>query len=362
MTKHIKTVLCLVLSFSFAILNIGYAAVSDTLTVNGSANTAPQTGIFLTAAEVLTEGTGSAEVHFLRGTNLSSTVTLANSSDSTVSIRLTFYNSYDERYDYAGVNYLDEAYSNSRITFTVHDFTGGTLYAVPRIEPKKTLTCTITFSYDSYISGQNILESLLNFNFAKSTNENISVVEGIDTNNLATVSDGKVVFSNNNAERWTNWTENSSDRGKPSTLAIMQDGNEFTFDTLVLHHFIDTGGCDVPEAVRVYYYDESVEDYVLLFEDARTTLNYSGDGFTKSSNYRSITRSSGTTGIATIRFTDNTSGTVDWRYTGKMPATTYELDSSITTRGLKIEIDAKANWFIGLTELEIYNGSDNILN
>lgn len=358
MGKALKAFLCIVFSFAFAFLGVGYAFVSSDINIIGSASSEEQTGIFITDVVVLD---GSANVNAIYEANLGSKITLDNNANSTVSLQITFYNSYNDLYNYAGVKYLDEAYSNENITFLVDNFSCGNLYAAPIIAAKDYLTCNITFSYSKFVSGMNVLESLLNFNFVHASSENVAVIEGIDTNNLASINDGKVVFSNDSTQRWTNWTENAEDRGSSSTICILKDGNEFTFDTLVLHHFIDTGGCDMPEGIKVYYYDESIRDYVLLFSDERSTLNYSGDGFTKKSNYRSITRSSGTSGIATIRFTDGTSGTVDWRYAGKMPATTYELDEAITTTGIKIEIDAKAGWFIGLTELEIYDGNDNII-
>lgn len=360
MTRTFKIILCVVLSFCFSFFSIGYAYVVTDIVVSGNTSSVPQTGIFITDVRIL-DGESGTDVSAVYGANLGSTVTLGSSANSTVSMEITFYNSYNELYNYAGAHYMDEAYSNDNITFSVDNFSCGSLYAAPIIAAKDYLTCRITFSYAKFVSGMNVLESLLNFNFVHASSENVAVIEGIDTNNLASISDGKVVFSNDASQRWTNWTENASDRGSSSTLCILQDGQYFTFDRLVLHHFIDTGGCDIPEGVKVYYYDDAIGDYVLLLSDQSTTLNYNGDGFTKSSNYRSITRSGGTTGIATIRFTDGTSGTVDWRYKGKMPATTYTLDESITTKGIKIEIDAKANWFIGLTELEIYDGSDNVI-
>lgn len=361
MNKPLKIFVCLMLSFAFCILSVGYASTTTQLSILGAAYNNVPTGIFIQNVEVI-DGEGGLDHYF--STTMKTYVALGDSADSTVTLRVTFYNNSNERYDYAGVTYVDEAYSNSNIIFHVHNFSCGTLYVVPQIEENAYLTCDVTFSYGSFTPDNNTLTSLLNFNFGPATNEKISVTEGVNSNNLATLNDGKVNFNSSDTSlRWTNWSSDNSLRGSASTLCILDNGNEITFDSLTFHFFIDTGGCHTPEAVEVYIYDDELGDYVLLFaDDDYSTLEYSNTDFTKTSNYTRITRSNGNTGIATVYFDGSRYGsTIDYRYTGAMPATTYKLTETITTRGIKIVIDAEPSWFIGLVELEIHEGNDNII-
>ena len=147
------------LAFSVGISSVGYAAVSDSLEVMGTVNVEAQTGVFIYQVNI-PDGVNAMENGYT-GTVLNSTVTLANSGSSTVSFDISLYNNSPYVYKFNGTNYLEEAYSNENIVFTLTDLEKG-----DQIGAQASLNFTITFSYKNGQAVSNrSLNSVLNFEF-----------------------------------------------------------------------------------------------------------------------------------------------------------------------------------------------------
>ena len=148
----------------------GYAQVSGSLTVDGTATAVPPSNLFITDTAV--ESTSSdAEIlshSYLYPTTLVSTATLGADKSSKASIEVTVFNNSSEAYEFNTVKYSLSDYSNENITFTaINNTTGKQLWHGDRVEPGSYLTFTVEFSYINGYTPSTVeqINSLLNFEF-----------------------------------------------------------------------------------------------------------------------------------------------------------------------------------------------------
>lgn len=360
----------------------GYAALTDDLEIRGSVTaTAPIEALYIvsvtqkaasggasysTLAHWTPEGQDDA---IIKRCCMSSTVTLGEGDlDSTITFTVKFHNNTDHYYVYDGISHgtTDAEYSNNDITYhsEIHP-----IY----VEPRGEIELDLTFSYPSDITpSASELYSVLSFNFHEfvdpdgnnnaakyfdiTNDEYVGAVIGNSSDNLSTLSDGKSTYHSSTDYRWTNWSSGSSGWGATtSVIAIFPE--KMSVDNIVMHHFVDcgagnksngwAGSCDLPQSVTISYLDADLGRYIEIATVTKTT------------NYKSAARGNND-GVYVVTFTDNTTATLNHSYTGKVPATTYSFDK-VYTSAIKITIVAKPNYFIGITELEINNGTDNVL-
>ena len=337
MKKKFVAILCVVFSFMFCFLSFGYATLSRALRVNGEITVVAQDGIFITSA--VTVGNmgadmGTSNVNRFFDTTLDSTVALSKTNgNSTLTYRVTFYNNSGKSAAFQKASFMEgqDTYDNAGITFRVHAL------SAPVVAADAYFSCNITFSYaNATVSADNVLHSMIHFSFAEFEDQLISVLEGTSADNINAVSDNNINYNGSDTRyRWTNWSANDNDRGKSVTMNLAWlEAN--TFSAIRIYHFIDHYGCDFPEKITVYYFDDAVQDYVELTD------------YTTSTNFTNAKRGSNGLYMMTI---NNRSVTIDHGYGGVAPCTTLSLDASITTNAIKIVFDAKADYFVGLMEL-----------
>lgn len=361
MKKWTKTLIVTVFSFVVLFTCIGYAAVSDIMDITGTAETYVPDGVFITKAEIsgnIEANLSASSVNKLFSTTLDSSVSLSESNgNSELTFAVTFYNNSDTSYIYDTVSYLEEVYSNKNIIFSV---SLNNLF----IDARDFMTLDITFAYNQKtVASDNALDSALSFRFKELEETTTSVVEGNSADNIGALADSKTNYDGSNTQnRWTNWSSETSGRGQPATLNIVFT-EEKTIDEILFYHFVDAnqnanryGSCDFPDEIKIEYYayNEQSQAYEYIeLTSYSTQKNYSnekrrnGDGVYT----MNITDENGKT--ASVAFTHN--------YSGTPPITTYTLNQSITTRALKITLTPKANFFVGLMELEVLNDGKNIM-
>ena len=145
-------------SFLFCFMCVGYAAVNDTLTVDGEINYSPPEGVYIRTAE---RASGNATVQNYIGATLFSTVDLGSDRNGTATVKVVLKNNSDFTYYFKGVLYEQEAYSNSDIQFTLDG-----LVLEQQMTARSELTVNVTFSYVSGTSlNYTALTSVLNFSF-----------------------------------------------------------------------------------------------------------------------------------------------------------------------------------------------------
>ena len=138
---------------------VGYAQLSDTLTITGGANAPTQKNVFIVTAEAQDT---RYTVNSFYATALNSRVVLDRSTSSKSTVTIKVYNNSNYPYTYNGEKYVNgTGYDNTNIKYTVNNLKKG-----DEIGPHEYLTFSVTFSFASGGSvNNNILNSLINYEF-----------------------------------------------------------------------------------------------------------------------------------------------------------------------------------------------------
>jgi len=166
MNRWIKILVATVLSLSVCFTFIGYAQLSDNLSVSGSAGFEVPSAVYIT--DVTVKDGADATVNHYTGTAMNTTITLGNSQSSTVSLEVSVFNNSGIDYVFKGTTYIEEAYDNSDISFALDGIVAENVDTATRGTPiatGETLTFTVTFSYSGAVSDNKTLNSVLNFDF-----------------------------------------------------------------------------------------------------------------------------------------------------------------------------------------------------
>lgn len=165
-----KVILGIVLSLCILLTSIGFAQVSDTLSIVTNLYAEAPLGIYIRHVENPT-GNGQLVNSSFSNTVLTSSVNLGNNTSNTLTVDVVFFNNSQIDYMYYGTETSDTAYSNSSVTFSVSGLTAaidgqreGTV-----IEHGETVTAKVTFSYKD-TNDLSQLDSVINFIF-KPTDE-----------------------------------------------------------------------------------------------------------------------------------------------------------------------------------------------
>ena len=143
------------------VLGAGYATLTDSLQISGTADATPPQQVFITYAQDKGVGDGSATVNNYYLTTLSSKVTLTNENSSTATIQVTVFNNANQVYAFNAVKYLSEAYSNENIVFVLSGIERRQEIAVGEY-----LTFDVVFSFkDGKAVSNTVLDSAISFEF-----------------------------------------------------------------------------------------------------------------------------------------------------------------------------------------------------
>ena len=154
----IKLLTVLTVSALFLCTFVGYAKLTDQLTIEGEVNVSPPDG--LTIIHVSPESPGATS-HAMNGTVHSSTVDLSASSSRTASFSITVFNNTGYTYYFDKMVWDESAYDNANI---VPKITG--MDAKHELKDKSTVTFTVTFSYKNASNvSKTVLNSVINYQF-----------------------------------------------------------------------------------------------------------------------------------------------------------------------------------------------------
>ena len=171
MAKRIYCViLAVVLVCMTCFMSLGYAELSDTLSVNGSANIKIPEGLFITQVKTLSSSnTDKNTVTFLEySTTVQSTISRRGSSAGKVVYQITVLNNTNYEYAYRGLYYISSQGSNSYVSTANANNKLGVLVDFPEgriVKPKETLTFTATYTVGKNISANLDLNTMLNYQF-----------------------------------------------------------------------------------------------------------------------------------------------------------------------------------------------------
>ncbi len=169
MKRSLKMLFFTTFSFLFCFMCIGYAQLSDALTINGTASmTEPET-LYITEIAGTTGSVSEAQIVPL--TSIDSTLNLGSNPTSVVTMRITVKNNATVPYGFNAIRYISEAYSNPSIRVETDlerktvDNKGVVQNPEAAIQPGTTHTFTATFSYAGTDTSNPKLTSVINYEF-----------------------------------------------------------------------------------------------------------------------------------------------------------------------------------------------------
>ena len=156
----IVTIFCCVL-----ITGIGYASVSNIqLELDGTASLPGQRGIYISSITLdsTTHADSSSQIiNTYYQTLLNTKTVLGEDNDSQVTYEITIKNNTSSKQEFQGVTYDPSFYSNSEIGYILSNLSVGDI-----LEVGESRTFQITFRYNDENHSNNILDSIINFDFA----------------------------------------------------------------------------------------------------------------------------------------------------------------------------------------------------
>lgn len=220
MQKWVKILLCAMLSFSFVFACIGYAALSDSLSVIGSAKVNIPSGLFIIKVEKQTaSNVGTNTVEFLPYSTTLDTIISRSSRTAAgkATYKVTVLNNTDLEYAWRGVYYQENVneYHNNRVTsgavkIDVSLDDSDTPVIVP---PGGQVEFTVTYTLNSSNRRNENVKNLINFQFGinvDSQDKAIDIVHEKFLEILNTESTYKELFEkiDDKYDGYNEWTSN----------------------------------------------------------------------------------------------------------------------------------------------------------
>lgn len=219
MTKRMLIVLCIALSFMCVFMSVGYAALTDTLNITGTAEVEIPYGLFITDITTLS---GSAldkkDVSFVQySTTVQTSLSRSswNSAES-VTYEITVYNNTAREYAYRDLYFQDsvenndivEKYNGNRIIGVVTSFPNGT-----KVAAGESLTFRVTYTLGKNLDRNETYTTLLNYQFGINVDSEADAVDVVhekflDILNTTSTYNTLVDVLDNKYDGWQEWTSN----------------------------------------------------------------------------------------------------------------------------------------------------------
>ncbi|MBE6667822.1 MAG: hypothetical protein E7607_05900 [Ruminococcaceae bacterium] len=172
MRKSVKITLCTALSFMFIFSCLGFATLTDTLSISGNAAATPPNAVFITDATVVNTNVSSESHEVVFPTNLQSNIRGAR--NNSVTYMITVKNNTSYKYAYSGIDYVTDAayngnsYIGNGITITTKDKqtdSSATFNSSDTLEPGAVRTFYVTYTVSRNTAANKDLNFLVNFKF-----------------------------------------------------------------------------------------------------------------------------------------------------------------------------------------------------
>lgn len=170
MRTKLNVLVCIVLSFSFLFISLGYASLSDTLTIQGQAKIDIPSGIYI----ISMERSSSSRLDVENSTYLAYSTTLDSSLSKTtrnrtgtVTYKLVVFNNTSYEYAYRDVYYQEGLESNNSIGsgITVSCSLDNASAANKKIAPGATKELTVTYTLGTSLSQNTTFRTIVNLRF-----------------------------------------------------------------------------------------------------------------------------------------------------------------------------------------------------
>ncbi len=162
LSKSVKILIGIFLTLSIMLTSIGYAELSDSLSIVGVASATPPEAVYITSVTTNGASGGKAEVNGFSMTVVNSKVTLANRRSSTATFTITVYNNSNVVQGFNAIVYSvgETTYDNDNISLTP------SIERRTTVNPGEYLTFTVTAAYVNKENRDNtVLNSIVNYEF-----------------------------------------------------------------------------------------------------------------------------------------------------------------------------------------------------
>lgn len=170
MKTWMKVLVCIALSFSFLFSVLGYAALTDTLSIQGRARIDIPSGIYIVAMERSSSSRLDVEsaTYHTYSTTLDCSISKSERNRAgTVTYKLTVFNNTPYEYAYRDVYYQEDLESNGSIGsgITVSCSLDGVSAAYKKIAPGATMDLTVTYSLSTSMDRNKTYRTIVNLRF-----------------------------------------------------------------------------------------------------------------------------------------------------------------------------------------------------
>ena len=167
-TKAVKLCVCVLISLSVIFAYVGYARLTDDLSIEGTVNIHEIEGLYIYDYTLEDQYRDNVSVTGHIGTVLSSTVTLKEASGGTNNVTHTviIYNNTQNTYYFDNVTPVTHNYDNTNIEFSAAVTKSADSGEPDKIGPGEQMEISVTFKFAAGASTSNpILNSKLSYNF-----------------------------------------------------------------------------------------------------------------------------------------------------------------------------------------------------
>ncbi len=188
-----RMIIGFLLSFCVLFTGLGYASLTDELTITGKAEVEFPAGLFITATEFDSQSNMDSQslTHIAYSTTVNCVLNRASNGAGTATYTVTVYNNTDRVYAYRGLyyqteldtgfddtydgnNYISTSPANNKISIEV-DFGGGSSI----IQPHTALTFTVTYTVGRNLSANTDWNTLVNLQFGINVNSAEEALEAV---------------------------------------------------------------------------------------------------------------------------------------------------------------------------------------
>ena len=166
----LKLSLGILFSLMMVFVCVGYAAVSDELTVAGNATVSMPEGLFIT--QIKTTGSNNLDKNTVSfeeySTTVNSIVSRRSSGSGNAVYEITVLNNTNYEYAYRGLYYMSSYGNNSYVSTSNSNSKLGVVVSFPNgkiVAPKETLTFRVTYTVGRNVGSSMNLDTLLNYQF-----------------------------------------------------------------------------------------------------------------------------------------------------------------------------------------------------
>ena len=216
-----QVLICIALSLMVCFLSVGYAALTDTLSIRGKAEIEIPSGLFIIDMELDSQsGIGSQSATYPEYSSTVECNISKNVRNGTGSVRykITVLNNTEHEYAYRGLYYQTSAdnYDNEYISKTNSNSMIGVVTEFPNgttVLPRDTLEFYVTYTIGRSLSRNKVYKTLINYQFGINVSSEIEAVDAVHEKflnilNTQSTYETLVDVLDNKYDGYNEWTSN----------------------------------------------------------------------------------------------------------------------------------------------------------